>query len=121
MIELFLGFKHTFQLLVSLFFFSLVLALEDLVLLLSVNTIALHNVVIIVSALKSCLHAGKLVLHAIELDTCLFTGLSNFAHFLFLFAKLKVYALVFVCQLLSQGILEPRHQRLKGETVRNGK
>jgi hypothetical protein len=43
------------------------------VLLFGIYTVTLDDVVVIVGALKSGLHAGKLVLNAIQLDTCLFT------------------------------------------------
>lgn len=42
-------------------------------LLFSVDTVTLDDVVVVVGALESGLHAGKLVLNAIQLDTCLFT------------------------------------------------
>ena len=78
-------------------------------LLLSINAVALHDVIIVMGTLKGGLHASELVLYAVQLNTRLFTGLTDLAHLLFLFAQLKVHALVFVGQLLGQGVLKPRH------------
>jgi hypothetical protein len=64
--------------------------LEDFVLLFSLYAVSLHDVVVVVGALKSCLHAGQLVLDAIQLNTSLFTSLTNFAHFFLLFAELQI-------------------------------
>jgi hypothetical protein len=73
LIQLLLCLEHTFELLVRFFFFSFVLSLQDLMLAFSFNSIALHNVVIVVGALEGGLHLCQLVLHSIQLDTCLFT------------------------------------------------
>lgn len=59
-------------------------------LLFSLYAVSLHDVVVVVGALKSCLHAGQLVLDAIQLNTSLFTSLTNFAHFFLLFAELQI-------------------------------
>jgi hypothetical protein len=83
------------------------------VLLFCIDAVTLDDVVVIVGAFKSGLHASELMLHAIQLDTSLFTGLSDFANFFLFLAKLEVDTFVFVRQLFSQGILEPCHQRLK--------
>jgi len=83
----------------------------------SFNSIALHNVVIVVGALEGGLHLCQLVLHSIQLDTCLFTWLANLPNFLFFLAKLQIDALVLVGELLGQGILEARHEGLKNKTL----
>jgi len=80
LVKLLLGFEHTFQLLVGLFLLAFVLALKDLVLALSLGSVALDDVVVIVSALESSLHARQLMLDAIELHTSFFTGHADFAH-----------------------------------------
>ena len=78
-------------------------------LLFGLYAVALHDVVVVVGALKSCLHAGQLVLHAIQLNTGLFTSLTNLAHFFLLFSELQIDTLMLVRQLLCQGVLEPCH------------
>ena len=77
LVQLFLGLKDTFELFISLFLLALVLTLEDLVLTFGLHAVPLHDVVVVVSALKGRLHAGKLMLHTVELHTGFFTLLAN--------------------------------------------
>jgi len=77
---------------------------------LSFNTVSLHNVVIVMSALEGSLHLSELMLHSIKLYTSIFTRLTHFAYFFLFLSKLKVDTLVFVCQLFGKGILKPDHQ-----------
>ena len=107
-----MGFEHTLQLLVSLLFLAFILALQDLVLSFGLGSVALHDVVVVVSALECGLHARQLMLHAIQLHTSLLTRLSNLADGLFGLAKFQINTLVLVRQLLSEGVLQARHQRL---------
>lgn len=81
------------------------------------NAIPLDNVVVVVGAFECSLHFSELVLHSVELHTCIFSGLANFTHFFFFFAKLQVYTLMFVGQLLRERILESHHQNLKSKTA----
>jgi len=113
LIELLLCLKHTLKLLICFFFLSFVLSLKDLMLAFSLNAIALHNIVIVMSSFEGGLHLRQLVLNTIELDTCLFTCLAYLSDFLFLLTKLQIDALVLVSKLLSQSVLETCHQGLK--------
>ena len=65
LIELLLGLEHSLELVIGLFLLTFVLLLKDFVLLLSLNSVPLNNVVVIVSPLKLGLHLGKLMLHTI--------------------------------------------------------
>ena len=112
LVELLLGLQHALKLLISLFLLALVLSLEDLVLPLSFAAVALHNIVVVVRALKSGLHARQLVLHSVELHTGLFALLANLSHSFFALAQLQVHTLVLIRQLLSQGVLQTGHQGL---------
>ena len=112
LVELLLGLQHTLELFIGLLFFALVLSLEDLVLPLGFAAIALHNVVVVVRALKSCLHARQLVLHSVELHTGLLALLTNLPHSFFALAQLQIHTLVLICQLLRQSVLQASHQGL---------
>ena len=79
---------------------------------LSLSPVALHDVVVIVSALECGLHARQLMLHAVQLHTSLLTRLSNLADGLFGLAKFQINTLVLVRQLLRESILQTGHQRL---------
>lgn len=81
-------------------------------LLLRIHAVTLHDVEVIVSALKSRLHARQLMLHAVKLHTRFLLLLPDLADFFFFFAKFQINALVLVRQLLRQGVLEPCHKRL---------
>ena len=107
-----MGLEHALQLLVSLLLLAFILTLQDLVLSLRLGPVALHDVVVIVSALECGLHARQLVLHAVQLHTSLLTRLSNLADGLFGLAKFQINTLVLIRQLLSEGVLQARHQRL---------
>jgi len=65
LVELFLSLQDTLELLISLFLPGFVLLLQDLQLFLSINTVLLHNIVVVVGALESGLHLGKLVLNSV--------------------------------------------------------
>ena len=112
LVQFFLGLKHALELLIGLLLLALVLALEDLVLALGLGAVALHDVVVVVSALESGLHARQLVLNAIQLDTGLLAGLADLADGFLALTQLQVDALVLVSQLLRQRVLQARHQRL---------
>ena len=77
------------------------------------NSVSLHNVVVVVGTFKSGLHFGELVLDTVQLYTGVFTGLSHFTDFFLLLTELKINALVFISQLLSQGVLETDHENLQ--------
>ena len=79
---------------------------------LSLSTIPLNDVVVIVGTLEGSLHAGQLMLYAVQLHTSLLTRLSNLADGLFGLAKFQINTLVLVCQLLRESILQTGHQRL---------
>jgi len=83
LVKLFLGFEDALELLIRLLLLALVLALENFVLPLGLGAVTLHDIVIIVSPLEGGLHARQLMLNAIELHTCLLTGLANLADRLF--------------------------------------
>ena len=117
LIKLLLCLQHTLELLICFFFFSFILSLQYLMLAFSLDTIALNNIVIVVGALEGGLHFCQLMLHPIELNTCLFTCLAHFPNFLFLLTKLQIDAFVLVGKLLGQGVLEARHQGLKNKTL----
>ena len=112
LVELFLGLEHTLKLLVSFFLFALILSLEDLMLAFGLTSVPLNNIVVIVRPFKCGLHAGKLVLHSIELHTSLFALLADLAHGLLAFAKFQVNTLVLIRQLFRQSVLQSGHQRL---------
>ena len=112
LVKLFLGFEDSLELFVSLFLFALVLALKDFMLALSLGPVTLHDVVVVVSALESGLHAGQLVLDSVKLHTGLFTGLTNLADGLFALTQLEIHSLVLVRQLLGQSVLQTSHERL---------
>lgn len=84
---------------------------------LGLDSVPLHDIVVVVSSFESCLHLGELVLHAVELNTGVLTRLAHLTDFFLFFAKLEVDALVFSRQLLGQGILETDHQDLKHEEL----
>ena len=107
-----MGLEHALQLLVSLLLLAFILTLQDLVLSLRLGPVALHDVVVIVSALECGLHARQLVLHAVQLHTSLLTRLSNLADGLFGLAKFQIDTFVLVRQLLRESILQTGHQRL---------
>lgn len=73
LIELFLCLKHTFKLLIRFFLLTFVLPLQDFMLAFSFNSIALHNIVVVMGAFEGGLHLCQLMLHSVQLDTCLFT------------------------------------------------
>jgi len=73
LIELILSLQHSLELLVGLLLFAFVLALEDFVLALGLDTVPLNDVVVVMSAFKSSLHLGELVLDTIQLNTSVFT------------------------------------------------
>lgn len=112
LVELFLGLKDSFELLISFFLLSFVLTLKDLVLSLSINTVSLHNVVVVMCALKSRLHLGKLMLNTVQLHTSLFAGLSDLANFFLFLSELQVNTFVLVSELFGKSVLQTRHQRL---------
>ena len=99
LVQLFLGLEHTLKLLVSFFLLALILSLEDLMLAFGLTSVPLYNIVVIVRPFKCSLHAGKLVLHSIELHTSLFTLLADLAHGLLAFAKFQVDTLMLIRQL----------------------
>lgn len=78
------------------------------------NSVPLHNIVVVMGAFKSCLHFGELMLDPVQLHTGVFTGLAHFTDFFFFLAELQIYTLVFIRQLLSQSILKADHQYLEG-------
>jgi hypothetical protein len=112
LVELFLGFEDTLELLIGLFLLAFVLALENFVLTFGLNTVSLDNVVVIVSSFEGSLHASKLMLDSVELHTGLFAGHADLANFFILFAKLQIDTLMSVCKLFRQGILQTIHERL---------
>lgn len=73
LIQLFLCLEHTLQLFVCFFLLAFVLSLQDFVLAFGFNSIALHDVVVVVGALEGSLHLCELVLHSVKLHTGLFT------------------------------------------------
>jgi hypothetical protein len=76
------------------------------------NTVPLHDVVVFMSSFEGRLHLCKLVLNAVQLDTCVFASLSDFADLLFFFTKTEINSLMLVRQLFGQSILESNHQNL---------
>lgn len=96
LIELILSLQHSLELLVGLLLFSFVLALENFVLALGLDTVPLNDVVVVMSAFKSSLHLGELVLDTVQLNTGVFTGLAHFAHFFLLLAESEVNTLVLI-------------------------
>ena len=115
LVQLLLGLEHSLELLVSLLLFAFILTLEDLILALSFHSVSLDDVVVVMSALKCCLHASQLVLDSVQLHTSLLSRLSDLPDFLLLLSQLQINTLVLVCQLLCQGVLKPSHQRLNKE------
>ena len=115
LVEFFLSFEHSFKLLISFLFLAFVLALQDLILALSFHSISLDNVIVVVSALKGSLHASKLMLYTVKLNTGFFSRLSNFPDFFLFLSELQINTLVLICQLLSQSVLQPCHQGLYKE------
>ena len=79
---------------------------------LSLSTIPLNDVVVIVGTLEGSLHAGQLMLYAVQLHTSLLTAHPDLTYRLFGLAKFQIDTLVLVRQLLSEGVLQARHQRL---------
>jgi hypothetical protein len=73
LIELFLGFEYSLELLISLFFLAFVLSLQDLILSLCFDSVSLDNVIVVVGALECGLHPGELMLDSVELHTSLFS------------------------------------------------
>lgn len=104
--------EHSLELVVGLVFLVFVLLLKDFVLLLCLDSVALDDVIVVVSALEFGLHLGQLVLNSVQLDTGIFSRLLDLADFFFPLAELEIDSLVLVRQLLGQGILQPRHQWL---------
>ena len=84
LVKLFLRLEHTLKLLIGLFFTTFILFLENLKLFLGVNTILLHDIVVIVSTFKCGLHLCELMLHSVQLHTDLLALLLYFPDFLFL-------------------------------------
>jgi hypothetical protein len=84
LVQLFLCLCHSFELFFSFFLLSFELFLQHFMLLLSINPILLNDIVVVMCSLKRRLHLRQLVLHTVELDTCLFTGLLHFSHLFFL-------------------------------------
>ena len=80
---------------------------------LSLDTVALHDVVVVVGTLESRLHLGQLVLNSVELHTSFLAALANLADFLFLFAEGQIDTLVLIRQLLSKSVLQTGHEGLK--------
>ena len=115
LVKFFLSFKHSFKLLISFLFLAFILALQDLILALSFHSISLDNVVVVVSALKGCLHTSKLMLYAVKLNTSFLSRLSNFPDFFLFLSKLQINTLVLIGELLSQSVLQPCHQGLYKE------
>ena len=113
LVQFLLGFQYALELLISFLFLALVLALQDLVLTLSFDTVALHDVVVVVGTLESRLHLGQLVLNSVELHTSFLAALANLADFLFLFAEGQIDTLVLIRQLLSKSVLQTGHEGLK--------
>jgi hypothetical protein len=105
LIQLLLSFEDSLQLVVGFVLLVLVLLLEDLVLLLGLHSVSLNDVVVVVGPFELSLHLSQLMLHSIELHTCVFSALLDLAYFFFLLSKLEIDALVFVRKLLGQGIL----------------
>lgn len=112
LIKLVLSLEDSFELLIGLLLLTFVLALEDFVLALGFHSVPLHDVVVVVSAFKSGLHLGELMLDTIQLHTGVFTGLAHLAHFFLLLAESEINTLVLIGQLLSQSVLEADHQHL---------
>ena len=79
---------------------------------LGLSAIPLNDVVVIVCSLEGSLHAGKLMLYAVQLHTSLLTAHSDLTNRLFGLAKFQVNTLVLVRQLFGEGVLQARHQRL---------
>ena len=76
------------------------------------DTVPLDNVVVVVGAFESGLHLSELMLHSVQLDTSVLTGLSDFADFFLFFTELKINTFVLIRQLLCQGVLQTHHQNL---------
>jgi hypothetical protein len=84
LIEFFLGLEYSLKLFIGFLLLTFVLLLEDLVLLLSIYSVLLDNVIVVMCPFEGSLHLGKLMLNAIELNTSLFSLLFNFTNFLLL-------------------------------------
>lgn len=82
---------------------------------LGLHPIPLHDVVVVMGPFKRRLHLGQLMLHAIQLNTGLFSRCAHLPNFLFFFAELEVDTLVLIGQLLREGVLQTHHQDLNGD------
>ena len=112
LVEFFLGLEDTLKLFISLFLLALVLTLEDLVLALSLRPVPLHDVVVVVGALEGSLHTGQLMLYTVQLHTSFLSAHPDLTDRLFGLAEFQIDALVLIRQLLGEGVLQARHQRL---------
>ena len=112
LIELFLGLQDTLELLIGLLLLAFILSLEDFMLALSLSSVPLDNVVVVVSALESGLHARQLMLDAVKLYTCLFTLLANLSDSLLGLTEFEIDTFVLIRELFGQRVLHTRHQRL---------
>jgi len=63
-------------------------------------------------AFEAGLHLGELMLHSIQLNTCLLTRLAHFAYFFFFLPQLQIHTFVLIRKLLRESVLEGHHQHM---------
>lgn len=117
LVQLLLSLKNSFELVISLLFLSLILLLEEFVLLFSFNSISSYNIIVVMGSFELSLHFGELMLNAVHLNTSIFSILLDLSDFFLFFTKLKIDTLMLIGQLLCQGTLESSHEWMIGWQV----